>query len=271
MTDFIFFSSPWLLPIVMLVVLGLLIELPYRFGSRLAPGLLVKDDAWNIVHAGLLTLASFVLGLSFAQASARFDGRRALVVKEANAIGTTWLRANQLDGAAATRFRQILTDYTAIRLKAYQTPGAPALHQQAIEQSARDQALMWSLASSALHARKSSLGLSLLMETLNDTIDVSAEVLQALTSHVPTAIVVLAISLVALGTLATGFRFARDNSRPLLLSVIYVVANVIVIEMMVDYDRPGTGFVTISVAPIERQLQSMREPPDYRPAAATPP
>jgi hypothetical protein len=100
------------------------------------------------------------------------------------------------------------------------------------------------------------------MQTLNDTIDVSAEALQAVTSHVPTAIVVLALTLVGLGTLATGLRFARDNSRPLVLSAIYVLAYVIVIEMMVDYDRPGTGFVTINLNPMKRQLLSMQGRPD---------
>ena len=261
MTQFIFYSNPWLVPSVMFVVLALLIELPYRAGKRLAPLPIVKDDAWNILHAGLLTLASFVLGLSFAQASARFDDRRALVVREANAIGTTWLRAGQLDAGAERRFREILVDYTATRLKAYQMPGAaaaPALYRQAIARSDRDQALMWSIASSALRAHRSNLGLSLLVQTLNDTIDVSAEVLQAATSHVPTAIVVLALILVALGALATGFRFARDNSRPLVLSALYVLAYVIVIEMMVDYDRPGTGFVTINLNPMKRQLLSMQ-------------
>ncbi len=263
MTQFLFYSNPWLLPCVMLVVLALLIEVPYRLGKLLAGRQLVKDDAWNIVHAGLLTLASFVLGLSFAQASGRFDGRRALVVREANAIGTTWLRSDELDGSAERRFRQILLDYTATRLNAYETPAAsPALYRQAIARSDGDQARLWSIASSALRARRSNLGLSLLMQTLNDTIDVSAEVLQAATSHVPTAIVVLALTLVALGTLATGFRFARDNSRPLALSVIYVLAYVIVIEMMVDYDRPGTGFVTINLNPIKRQLLSMQGRPD---------
>lgn len=100
------------------------------------------------------------------------------------------------------------------------------------------------------------------MQTLNDTIDVSAQALQAVTSHVLTAIVVLALTLVGLGTLATGLRFARDNSRPLALSAIYVLAYVIVIEMMVDYDRPGTGFVTINLNPMKRQLLSMRGRPD---------
>jgi len=261
MTYFIFFSNQWLLPAVMLAVLGLLIELPYRFAKRLVPRQPVKDDAWNVVHSGLLTLASFVLGLSFAQASARFDTRRALVVKEANAIGTTWLRADQLQGPEERRFREILTAYTAARLKAYATPGAPALYRQAIEQSDRNQAALWSIASSALRSRQANLGRSLLMQTLNDTIDVSAEQLQALSSHVPTAIVVLALSLVALGTLATGIRFARDESRPALLSIIFVVASVIVITMMVDYDRPQTGFVTVNLNPLKLELQSMQRSP----------
>lgn len=94
MTDFLFFGNPWLLPAVMLTVLVLSIEIPYRFGDVLVRSS-VNTDAWNAVQAGILTLVAFVLGLSFSQASARFDARRGLVVKEANAIGTTWLRADR--------------------------------------------------------------------------------------------------------------------------------------------------------------------------------
>jgi hypothetical protein len=54
------------------------------------------------VQAGLFTLAAFVLRLSFSQASARFDARRGFVMKEANAIGTTFLRANQNAAVAAS-------------------------------------------------------------------------------------------------------------------------------------------------------------------------
>jgi hypothetical protein len=43
-----------------------------------------------------------------------------------------------------------------------------------------------------------------------------------------------------------------------MLSVIYVVAYVIVIEMMVDYDRPKTGFVSVSLTPITDQLREMQ-------------
>jgi uncharacterized membrane protein YhaH (DUF805 family) len=105
------------------------------------------------------------------------------------------------------------------------------------------------------------------METLNDTIDVSAEQLQALKGHVPTAMVVFTLALVTLGALSIGVRFARDRSRPVFLSAIYVVASAVVIvvasavviNMVVDYDRPQAGLVTIDFSPLARQLQSMEQ------------
>ena len=261
MTNLIFQSNPWTLPITMVLVLVLAIELPFRFAEKLVRGATKHIDAFNAVQAGLLTLASFVLGLSFAQASERFDARRALVIKEANAIGTTWLRADQLGSRESVRFRRILTAYTAARLKAYQTPNDPKLYQRTLKQSDDEQADLWKIQSGALHAQPTNLGLSLLMQTLNDTIDVSAEQLQALTTHVPTAVVVLTLILVVLGALSLGLRFALDRSRPAALSAIYIVASVVVISMMIDYDRPQTGFVTVNLNPLKVQLASMERAP----------
>ena len=241
----------------MLVVLGLSIEAPYRFGPLLAGYIPKNTDPFNAVQTGILTLSAFVLALSFDQASARFDTRRALVVKEANAIGTTWLRANQLESRESKRFRQILRDYTAARLRAYETPGNPALYRETIDRGDKDQSELWAIASSALQAHQTNLGLSLLMQSTNNMIDTWLEQLQALTGHVPTAVIVLTLMLVILGTLSLGLRFAIDESRPAILSAIYVIAYVLVINMMVDYDRPNTGFVRVSVTPLQLQLQSM--------------
>jgi len=260
-TRFLFHSNPWLLPIAMLLILSLAIEVPFRLGRSLASLMKLRSDAFNVVQAGLLTLASFVLGLSFAQASARFDVRRDLVVKEANAIGTTWLRADLLGPARSLQFRRILTSYTAVRLGAYQRPGDPQSRAQAQSISDADQAKLWAIASSALYAHPN-VGLSLLVQALNDTIDVSAEQLQALTAHVPTEIVVLTLVLVTLGALSLGVRFAIDKVRPAGLSAIYVVASVIVINMMIDYDRPQTGFIKVDLTPLVLQLQSMQQTPN---------
>jgi hypothetical protein len=256
MTALLYQSNPWILPTVMLVVLGLAIELPYRLRAVVS----LKNpnhDPVNAVQAGLLTLSAFVLGLSFSQASARFDARRAIVIAEANAIGTTWLRSDQLEPAESKRFRQILTDATAAGLAVYQSPYDPKLTQPTTARTERDENQLWSIASSALHVR-GTIGLSLLLQSVNNLIDILAQQRQALASHVPTAIVVLTLCLVTLGALSLGVRFALDGARPLMLSIIYVVAYVIVIEMMIDYDRPKTGFVSVSLTPMTEQLREMQ-------------
>jgi hypothetical protein len=266
MNYLIFQASPWWLILIFGIVLCLAIEVPFQ-ARRLAREISFNKDAFSAVQAGLLTLASFVLGLSFSQAQGRFDARRALVIKEANAIGTTWLRADQLDKAERQRFRQILIDYTSTRLQAYEGPAAEsespnkARYEAELRRSDRDQDEMWNLVSPALLAHSDNLGLSLLMQTLNDTIDVSAEQLQALTTHVPTAVIELTLALVVLAGLSLGLRFAVDGSRPAVLSTVYVVASVIVVTMMVDYDRPQTGFVRVNLNPIKVQLQSMESSP----------
>jgi hypothetical protein len=257
MTQFFFQDNPWLLRIVMLVVLGIAIELPYRFAGLLSREK-ARTDTVNAIQGGLLTLSAFVLGLSFAQASARFDSRRALVVTEATAIGTTWLRADQLEPAQSKRFRRILTDDTAARLLAYKTPNDPELYQKMIARVDRDQEQLWSIASGAVRANQTSLGPSLLMQSLNEKIALSEQQRQALSSHVPVAIIVLTLFLVALAALSLGIRFALEGSRPVLLSAVYAVSFVIVISMMIDYDRPNTGSVTVSLTPLQLQLQSMQ-------------
>jgi hypothetical protein len=253
MTQFVFSSYPAVLLIVTLVVLWLLIELPYRLMQAVPSGATKADDAWNAVQAGLLTLSAFVVGFSFNQAAARFELRRGLVNSETNAIGTTWLRANQLPASDTKRFRSLLVDYTAARLKVYETRG-DLESGSAIARSNRDEGTLWSIASSApMNARAQ------LMAAVNDMINVSATQLHALQSHVPTPMFLLTFALVALGTATIGIRCARDRSRPLLLSVIYVVAYAVIISMAVDYDRPQTGIVNVDFSPLSQELQSMQQ------------
>jgi hypothetical protein len=61
--------------------------------------------------------------------------------------------------------------------------------------------------------------------------------------------------------LSLGFRFAIEQSRPVILSAIYVFAYVLVISMVVDYDRPDTGFVRVGVTPLMQLQHSMQRSP----------
>lgn len=258
MTHLVFYSNPWILPIVMIVILAIALEVPALLGKAFIEQTKIADGAWTVVQTGVVGLVAFMLGLSYSQSQARYDARRALVMTEANAIGTTWLRADQLPAGDAARFRAILRNYTATRLHAYQSPLASELHARAQAASDADQARLWSIASSGLRASPENLGRSLLMQALNDTIDVSGEELNALTHHVPTTILVLTFGLVALGAVLIGFGFARSGANPRVLAAAYILSTVLVMDMIVDLDRPQTGFVHVNLDPLVVQLRSMR-------------
>ena len=51
----------------------------------------------------ILALLAFLLAVTMGMAADRFDARRALVLAEANAIGTTYLRAGYLPEPASSQ------------------------------------------------------------------------------------------------------------------------------------------------------------------------
>lgn len=257
LTYLIFGAHPlWLFSITLLLLI-LSIELPYRYGRPLMKNVDLREQAWGVVQTSLLALVAFMLGFSFAEAESRYDARRALVVREAALLGQTWLRADFL-AADAPEFRRILTAYADMRLRAVQEPWNDSLREQAIAKGAKDQGQLWSIASKALNAAPAHNGRSLLVQSLNDTVDVSAEQFVALTQHVPTPIVVLTLLLLILGTLSIGFGFARVRIRPLALSLAYVISIAVVFEMIVDIDRPQTGTIHVNLQPLEDQVRQMK-------------
>ena len=72
--------------------------------------------------AATLALLGFMLAFTFGLAASRFDVRRGLVIDEANAIGTTYLRAGLLPEPHRSDVQSLLREYVDVRLEAVQ-PG----------------------------------------------------------------------------------------------------------------------------------------------------
>jgi hypothetical protein len=66
----------------------------------------------------VLGLLAFILAFTFGITASRFDARKQLVLEEANAIGTTYLRAGLLPQTQSLEVRQLLREYVADRLNA---------------------------------------------------------------------------------------------------------------------------------------------------------
>ena len=139
------------------------------------------ERAFSIAQGGVAVLAGLILGFSFA--STRFETRRMLVVEEANAIGTTYLRAVSLPVASADQFRSMMRDYAQARLVAYADLSNRGRSEAVERQSVAMQGTLWRMAVTAARDDPRNVQLGLLIQSLNDTIDIAAKQSAALSSH----------------------------------------------------------------------------------------
>src|SRR3712207_1874890 len=91
-------------------------EIGYRLGRRRAAQRTeAQETNMGMLTTGMLGLLAFTLGLTISIAESRYEARRDLVVTEANAIGTAWLRAGFVRGPEGAEIRRELEDYTRVR------------------------------------------------------------------------------------------------------------------------------------------------------------
>src|SRR4051812_9531076 len=107
-------SELWL--IVAGIVLGF-VALGYAVGWILRKQADTLREPVGIVQGAFFALVGLILAFGLTLAIGRYDARRAAVVDDANAIGTTYLRAQTLAGPARIRSLQLLRRYTDATLK----------------------------------------------------------------------------------------------------------------------------------------------------------
>ena len=87
----------WALFIIILLVVLLSVKFGYRLGKyRRSRREEEKEAPLGTMVGATLGLFAFILAFTFGLAANRFDTRRQLLLDEANAIGTTYLRAGML-------------------------------------------------------------------------------------------------------------------------------------------------------------------------------
>jgi hypothetical protein len=78
------------------------------------------DDTFDrqvaLVRTSTAALVAFLIGFAFSGAASRFIDRQDLIVKEANALGTAYLRADTIAEPQRGELKAALKEYTADRV-----------------------------------------------------------------------------------------------------------------------------------------------------------
>lgn len=97
----------------------------YLLGHRISRNAIKKDPARSkaglkAINGMLVGLLGLMLAFTFSMSDSRFNTRRALVVEEANTIGTTILRTDMYPDSMRTLLRAHLKDYVEARIAFYE-------------------------------------------------------------------------------------------------------------------------------------------------------
>ena len=100
-----------------------LLEIGRRLGlRRLALDSEAVRAGFGVVEGAIFAPMGLLIAFTFSEAASRFDTRRQLVVEEANAIGTAYLRLDLLSASAQVALRESFRRYVDARLDVYRKP-----------------------------------------------------------------------------------------------------------------------------------------------------
>jgi hypothetical protein len=251
-------NNEWLLSLFFAVLLLGLAETGYRVGLRLNQA---KDEARRNqiggVQAAVLGLLALLLGFTFSMAVSRYDTRRTLVVKEANAIGTTWLRAGLLPEAQRAPVRDLLHRYINVRLKYEPLIREPAQLAEGLRLSGELQKALWQHAETA--AATPTPVTATFITALNEVIDTDAERIAAARNQIPAGVWVILIIVAGFGCFTTSYGSGAHGARSIFTNLFLPVLITTVVTLIFDLTHTRQGIIGISQQPLI-DLQSSIQP-----------
>ena len=217
-------------------------------------------EPFGVLQAATLGIVGLLLAFGLSLAIERYQVRRAATVDDANAIGTTYLRAQTLAEPVRTRSLELLRQYTdeAIRIS-HEVPGGAEMRRTSAAQAVLQRRL-WSLAGQALDNAPVASAPRLYVDSLNTMIDQQTVRISALNNRVPGTVLLLEVvaAAVALGLLALYLSLLGRGP----VTVLFAAALVTMLLFVTfDLDRPTRGLVTVPDTPLASLKESMALPP----------
>jgi hypothetical protein len=253
-----------------ILVIALFTELGFVLGKRARDGKGGEEKAQTgpVVGASLGLLA-FMLAFTFGTAATSYNKRKDVIVEEANAIGTAFLRADLVPAAERAQIRPLLREYVGLRIGREQDVQDDALLvlmkvSEAVVRSEKIQQNLWSIGVAIARENPTAIS-SLYLQSINMLIDVHQKRLAVVLYHRMPSIFWIAIyCLAVLAMLMAGYDAGLASKRRSFTSQLAItLAFSAMLLLVVALDRPYAKLSLVPQAPlievqndIERSIRS---------------
>jgi hypothetical protein len=231
-------------------------EIGFRLGRKLEAGTPenIKSQI-STVEAAILGILALLLGFTVSMAVSRFETRKQLVLEEADAIGTSSLRAQLLPAPAGPEIESLLRQYVDIRVQ-YGTAGTDLARLQDLNrQTMRLQTEFWTRTAAYAQQDPNPVRVGLLLQSLNLAIDLAEARWMAFQNHVPESVIYVNAAVGLLSAMLVGYSFGVNGRRNIFSMFMLAVSISLVLAVIIDLDRPRSGYIRVSQQPMIDLLQ----------------
>lgn len=246
------------LPLAFILTVGLLLlfsEAGFRLGRRWKTQAKEESPQTGAIMGATLGLLAFMLAFTFGMASSRFDARKAVVVEEANAIGTAWLRSQMMPEAHPEKLEPLFLRYVEIRLEAVQQARNAQHFAELIAESVDIQNALWSHALVLGREHPRSVVAGLYIDALNAMIDLQETRLNVVRYRIPRGVMATLYFIAFIASTLVGVNAGQSGSRSLLVTLLLAITLAVVISLIIDLDRPGQALFQVN----QQALVDLRE------------
>ena len=235
----------------------LLLEMGRRLGRRRQG----RDEegaraGLGAVEGAVFALLGLLIAFTFSGAASRFDARRQLIVQEANATGTAWLRLDLLPSNAQPELRDLFRRYLDLRLAAYRKmPDIEAAREELSRANAL-QGEIWNKAVAACQESPNPLKAQLI-PPLNEMFDLATTRTMATRMHPPAIIFVMLGILALTSSLLAGYAMAGGKTRSWIHVVGFALIMATTVYVILDLEFPRLGIIRID--PFDQVLVELRK------------
>jgi hypothetical protein len=222
-------------------------EVGYRLGLREQkenPDAALKGVA--AVDSTIFAILGLILAFTFTGALSRLDNRRELIAKEANAIGTAYLRLDLLPTETQAQLRPIYRDYLRQRIALAKSIEQRAVAQALLQNTLDLQNQIWQISTQTVLIEGNPAITSLVVAATNDLIDVTNERLQAHRMHPPGVVYYLMYALALAAALLTGFNMSSHNKRSYFHAILFCSIVSATIYLTLELEDPRRGVLQIN-------------------------
>jgi len=244
----------------LLVALGLIagVVAAHEIGFWLGSWTRSADEAFDrqvaLVRTSTAALVAFLVGFAFSGAASRFIDRLDIIVKEGNALGTAYLRADAIAEPQRGELKAALKEYTTDRVTLLSREGRDQIEPLLAKVSGLHER-MWRPVIKATQDNPPLM--TVVLPPINEVIDLHTTHLAMARRHLPIPIMAVLLGTAAIGVGMIGFGNGRLGRRFSVLDSVYGAVLAVALWMTIDLDYPGIGIIRVSNLTMVETLAAM--------------